>query len=196
MRHSQVFALLLLMAIATIAGCEPTSNTVAGNKELLTQRARLTLTEEPPDPVGIVDLRETLQEAVEAPSSESESASPWPIVLVGRIGGKSNTADRSTSDFPWEKDKAQFIMSDPSAAIEHDHGDDHGDDHHDCPFCNKKAADAQAMVQFIDDDGNPLPMDARDLFELEGEELVVVRGRAQLVGTLLMVTADGIYVRR
>lgn len=194
MRFSRVFSLFFPIGLALSAGCEPLSKHADTDNELLTQRAQLTLAEEPANPVGILELRETLKESDGVQLSESELMPAQPVVLVGRIGGKSTSTDRLASDFPWERGKAAFIMSDPSASVQHD--TDHGEDHRDCPFCNKQAKDAQATVQFNGDNGDLLPMDARDLFELVGEELVVVKGKAQLVGTLLMINADGIYVRR
>jgi len=191
MKNSWISSLFWLLGLIALCGCQPSvATSVTREKRVLTERDRLILGQEPSGVVGILELRESM---TTSESGDSEVVSE-PVVLVGRIGGKATKADRLQSDFPWDKGKAAFIMSDPTASIELDH--DHGDEEHDCPFCNRKAADAQALVQFVGDDGNPVPIDARDLFELEGEELVVIQGKAELVGTLLMVTADGIYVRR
>ncbi len=97
----------------------------------------------------------------------------------------------------------------------HDHGDDDGHEHGDheladhdptagahkedcgCPFCaSGKQQLPQAIVQFMGDDGEPISIDARELFNLTGDEIVVIKGQAKLLVGLLMVDAEQIYIRR
>ncbi len=124
-----------------------------------------------------------------------------PIVIVGKIGGAAG-ADGTLSDFPWEKGRATFIISDPSfePAHEHDHGHEHGDEHshddHECHFCQAQAIDAQAWVRFLGEDNKPLAVDARKLFDVKEGDIVVVKGHAKLSAGLLVVDAQGMYVRR
>ena len=127
------------------------------------------------------------------------------IVIVGKIGGAAG-ADRTLSDFPWEKGRATFIISDPAfePAHTHDHDHDHGDDHdhghshadHECHYCQAKAVDAQAWVRFLGDDNKPIAVDARELFNVKEGDIVVVKGHAKLSAGVLVVDAKGIYVRR
>ena len=61
----------------------------------------------------------------------------------------------------------------------------------------KELAGFTALVKFLDDEGRPVAADARKLFGVSEQDMVVVRGRAQRDdGGNLTILADGIYVRR
>jgi hypothetical protein len=77
----------------------------------------------------------------------------------------------------------------------HDHEHEHADGH-DCPFCTHNPANAQAIVQFVGVDGQTVPIDARELFGVREDQIVVVRGIARLQAGMLVLNADGLYVRR
>jgi hypothetical protein len=80
---------------------------------------------------------------------------------------------------------------------EHGHADEHHADN--CPFCKRKEANApRAAVQFVDETGQTLAVDARKLFEIEPGDSVVIRGRGEWLADvdLFLVTADGIYMQR
>jgi hypothetical protein len=112
---------------------------------------------------------------------------------VGKISQETADGGASASDFPWEKGEAAFVIVDPASEggeEEHQHGG--GED---CPFCAKKTIEAQAVVQFGSDSGT-IKVDARDLFGLQVDDIVVVRGDAAVKGGVLIIDADGIYVRR
>ena len=54
-----------------------------------------------------------------------------------------------------------------------------------------------ALVQCLGSDGEALDVDARDLFTIAENDVVVVEGTARMAGeTLIVVDAKGIYVRR
>jgi hypothetical protein len=167
--HLGKFCLIFAAALLTMAaGCGKS----AVDPSVVKHREQLILKEEPSGALGILDARETI-------------ASPAEVTLVGRIGG---------TDSPWTLGQASFVMADPSVASDsHEHCGD------DCPFCKHKSdgQDALALVQFHDQHGNVLPVDARELFELQDQDTVVVQGRAQIneLG-LMVVAAKGIYVRR
>jgi hypothetical protein len=115
------------------------------------------------------------------------------ISVVGRISKETADGGASASDFPWEKGEAAFVMVDPAALggeEEHQHAE--GEE---CPFCAKKKIEAQAVVQFTAG-GGTIHVDARDLFDLKVDDIVVVRGDAALQGGVLIIDAKGIYVRR
>jgi hypothetical protein len=80
---------------------------------------------------------------------------------------------------------------------EHEHKHAPGEE---CAFCAAHAGDSAyvlAVVQFADENGKPLKVDARDLFELKEKETVVVRGNAKIdPAGMLIVDATGLYVRR
>ena len=122
------------------------------------------------------------------------------VVLVGSVGGVPNPSDQSTPDFPFAKGQAIFFLVDPEFAAEaeaHAHTHAEGEE---CAFCAAHAADAAhaiAVVQFADEKGKPLAVDARDLFELKEKETVVVKGKAKAAANgMITVDATGLYVRR
>jgi hypothetical protein len=105
--------------------------------------------------------------------------------LVGTIG--------AGDDDPFEKNQAAFFLSE---LPDHDHA---GHDAANCPFCKHRAAETpRVIVQFVDDAGQVLPIDSRQLLGVEKGQVVVVRGQGQLNDTLdlLVVTASGIHIRR
>ena len=69
-----------------------------------------------------------------------------------------------------------------------------------CPFCEAHAADRStmiAMVRFVNEKGDVLPMDVRELFDVKLTDTVVVQGSARVVeGGMMVVDASGLYIRR
>ena len=122
------------------------------------------------------------------------------VVLVGSVGGVANPSDQSHPEFPFAKGKAIFFLADPAAVAEmeeHEHKHAPGEE---CAFCAAHAGESAhmlAVIQFTDEQGKTLPVDARDLFELKEKETVVVRGKAKVDPSgMLIVDATGLYVRR
>ncbi len=108
-------------------------------------------------------------------------------MLVGRVGGG--------DDDPFVDGKAAFVVSE-LPAHGHSHGPGQSDD--DCPFCKHRAAHAAwAAVQFVDEQGQVVPIDARTLFGMAKGTVVVIRGRGEVSGELKLfsVTASGIHIR-
>lgn len=134
--------------------------------------------EEPADPPA-ADVASSAQPAV-APMAAGEEV--W---VVGRI---------FAGDFePWENGQASFLISE---LPEQGHGAGHDADN--CPFCKRKAAQTpKAMVRFRDEAGQTLAIDARKLFDIKTQDVVVVRGTAT-VGELntLIIDATSLHVRR
>ena len=79
---------------------------------------------------------------------------------------------------------------------EQGHGAEHDADN--CPFCKRKAAQApKAMVRFSDEAGSTLAIDARKLFDLKTQDVVVVRGTATMAElNTLIIDATSLHVRR
>ncbi len=135
MRVPFVSHLSLCLAIAScVAGCG------TGDRQFESLRSRFVLAEEPKGAVGIAEVPEHLD-----PGQE--------VVVVGRI---------ANGEFdPWAKDQAAFVISEaPLAADGHTHAAGH--DPASCPFCRRRAekASATALVQFHDEHGVVLPIDA------------------------------------
>lgn len=202
-----------LLSLAVLAGCA--KGPVKPDPAVVeAARARFVLEVEPGDrqltpldwrdeqagdgPVDVLTTVDDAEETSEAPAERSNR-----VVLVGQIGGMPNPfGTDSEPDFPWKAGEATFFLVDPATADEFaDHSAEEGDDHAaDCPFCAREAAskaNAIAVVSFPreDDPGKSLAIDARDLFGIKKGDVVVVRGEAELVGDVLVVTADGLFRR-
>jgi hypothetical protein len=137
------------------------------------------------EPAGAESIETALEKA-----KQSQSEDLGEVVLVGRIGA---------GEFdPWAAGQASFLMSE--AIPETDHADAPGHDPANCPFCRRraeKAASFTALVQFHDDQGEVVPIDARQLLGVEQNQVVVVHGKARLdKAGALIVAADGIHIRR
>jgi hypothetical protein len=207
--------LMLLGAVTITAGC---SKKGTDEPNLSAERARLVLSEEPDSAVGVREIRAQLikTEATEVssdgePTPAPASSSTAEVTLIGRIGGVED---------PWDKGRAAFMITDID--LEENAGEGHDDDAHDahdhdahdhdahdhkghnhapgehCPFCDRAKNDTEklAIVQFVSDDGEVLPHDARKLFGLTRNQTVVVRGKAILdEAGVLTVSADKIFVK-
>ena len=160
----------LLVAVLCLAGCG------GEDPELIQQRSKYLLPEEPTGAVGIVDAKQQLAD------SEGE------IVLTAKVGAGEHET--------WEDGKAVFAVSE---IVEDEPG--HGGDGHDpstCPFCKRRQSliDTRAIVQVVDDQGEVVGLDARKLLKLSLNQHVVVRGRGKIdsLGNLVL-SADGVYVK-
>jgi hypothetical protein len=197
----------LVFACGLMLGCQsannPTGDAALSTDELKTLRVQYEASEEPDATLGVIELRESFPDeedqaeadAIADPADETAPVNPVDydsVVVVGKVGGKCPEG-MDEGDFPIVQDEAVFYIADPAFEIDASH--DHGEDH-DCPFCNKKAVEAQAVVRFLGKDGKPLPVCAKALFELEEESLVVVSGSAAVELDTLVITADKIFVRR
>lgn len=108
------------------------------------------------------------------------------ILIVGRIGGNVD---------PWVKGRAAFSIVDNSLRACTDIPGDT------CPTpwdycCEGNLSTGMALVKFVDDQGNLLQADARELLHVKELSTVVVQGTAKRdeAGNLT-VLASGIYVR-
>jgi hypothetical protein len=148
------------------------------DSQTLALRERFVRADEPAGAVTIAEAREQL------PSASGVKA-------VGRIGAPGID--------PWAKDQAAFVISELAAGPV-GHGDSPGHDAANCPFCKRraaKAADSTALVQFHDEQGNVLPVDARKLLGVDESQVVVVEGQGRIneVG-VFVIAAQKIHVRK
>ncbi|MEE2706708.1 MAG: hypothetical protein VX988_06630 [Planctomycetota bacterium] len=170
-----------LAASFGLAGCRQGASPKMNDQALAELRSRYILSAEPEGVEGVLDVQEGYEK-------------PREVVMVGRIGGIKN---------PWTAGKAAFVMADPvvmadAAAAE---ADEHECEDAGCKFCQSKKLDKMneglAVVRFVDERGDLVNIDARQLFEVKEQETVVVCGRAEVDGLgCLVVLADGLYVRR
>ena len=119
------------------------------------------------------------------PAADPAIAPAGSVWVIGRI---------FAGDFePWEPGSAAFLISELPAE---GHGEGHDADN--CPFCKRKAAKApKGMVRFLDEQGQPLPIDARKLFGVEKNSVVLVQGDVS-VGELntLVIDAAKMHILR
>ena len=160
---------MLLIGAGFIAGCQQEVQTVPSG-EVLAQRAKFLLDSAPAEPMGVKEAKAAVKE-------------PTEIVLAGTIdAGKQE---------PWEDGKALFLITETSIA-EHDHADG---SHDNCPFCNTAKANNLALIKFVDDAGETVAIDARDLFGIAKGQQVIVQGMCNVdpSGTLVVI-ASGLYI--
>ncbi len=114
------------------------------------------------------------------------------VVVIGRIGGGLN---------PWVEGRAAFQIVDASLIACSDEKEDGEPCSCKTPwdYCceTDKLPGAMALVQFVETDGSVVKADARQAFDLEELQTVVVKGKAKRddAGNLT-VLASGMFVRR
>jgi hypothetical protein len=171
MRNQCGLLFVIAALLAVVSGCN------RGNAELETLRNRLVLVDEPLGATTIADSRDKID-------AEQE------VVVVGKIGAGEIQ--------PWADGQAAFLISEVPA--DNAHASSPGHDPATCPFCRRraeKAASVTALVQFRDEKGELLPIDARELLGVSQDQVVVVRGKGHVdkLG-VLVVAATGIHVRK
>lgn len=159
----------LAAIVLLLAGCS------AEDPRLATLRQPFVLSAEP----------ESVTTIAEAKAAATENPR---VTFVGRISGNDHEVFVPRS--------ASFVVTEILPDEDGHGGKDHADN---CPFCKRKAVTApRAAVQFVDSTGDPLAVDARELFGIQVGDTVVIRGQGEVLAELDMfqVTADGVYVRR
>jgi hypothetical protein len=164
--------------------------------ELASQRARLELASLPNDPADVLAVIKRLKSR----SAQPGESDPVEVSVVGQIGGMPNPWSDTHPDFPWFAGQASLFLLDTKIAAQFaKHAKSHGGNHN-CAFCQRlaaKHAHSVAVVNFVDEKGEILKIDARELLGLQENERIVVRGRAELLGgTMLVIHADGVHFRR
>ncbi len=192
-----------------LPGCNKPNSSVDASV-LAKQRSRLLLAEEPDGGQSVLDVREmllALQAEEDAKDHSGHNHGPGghaikaqEVVIVGRIGGLANPWKEMQPDFPFGNDRAIVFLADLGAVAEKEVGGHNHAPGEECAFCESNAEDNSsmlAMVRFLDEKGEVLPMDVRQLFDVKGQETVVVRGLARIVtGEMLVIDATGLCVRR
>lgn len=162
----------LLLALA--AGCSRNGGTPAPDYGPL--REKVLLPKEPEGAKGVLAARKAVKDGDA-------------VVVVGRIGGDKHQT--------FIKDRASFTIVDPSLVPCNEREDD------ECPtpwdYCcdpPEVIREASAFVKFVDDNGETIAADARELFRVKELQTVVVRGRAKRdeAGNFT-VLADALHVR-
>jgi hypothetical protein len=165
-----VVVIPMVIALLVSVGCDKPSEVSATSTLQCSTvgTSNFLLSTEPSGAKGVIDLR-------------MESKDKDDVVMIGRIGG---------ADQPWVEGRAAFVVIDPSVGLCEEAGNGV------CACCQDKVGDATALVKVVDNNGQLLKGDARDLFNVKGNELVVVSGVAKRddAGNLTIL-ANGVYVR-
>lgn len=181
----------VVLAVSVI-GCDFSKSKVdpavlAGYRERFVSTKEL---EELPEALSVDGLRAELEKGNDSKDS---------VVLVGQVGGIPNPLEQSQPSFPWQPGVATFFLVDREVASKlTSHIKEQGPDHEDCPFCARairKSAESMAVVSFLEN-GKPIPIDAKELFDLQEGDLIVVEGDAKLIADeMLVLDARRIYVQ-
>lgn len=166
---SLVVVVTLFAVHAEIAG--------AAEVDVAAMRGSMLLAEEPAGAVSIAAAKAKL------------TATPQPVVVAGRIGGKGTS--------PFGKNEATFSMLEIPTD---DHAAKPGHKPDDCPFCKKRTANSPiAAVSFAGADGKVVAVDAQKLLGVAEGQDVVVRGQGffdpKLGIPVIQINADGLYIR-
>jgi hypothetical protein len=93
---------------------------------------------------------------------------------------------------PFVNDSAKFFVTDATG-----HDGDESHDPHECPFCRRDVKSMMALVEFHDEAGKTIAMDARELFEVKDFELLVIEGTGQFDSEdVLLMTASSMSIVR
>ncbi|HQX51886.1 MAG TPA: hypothetical protein PK992_03730 [Planctomycetaceae bacterium] len=171
---------IAMLGLAAFVGCaEESSSTTAAPAKTSTapsvDGSKFIITEEPEGAKDVIAVREAAKDGDD-------------VVLVGRIGGSEN---------PWIEGQAAFTVVDNSLqacnAIEGDTCKKPWD------YCceTSKLPGATALVKVVDENGDSVKADARDLLHVTELSRIIVKGKAVRddAGNLT-VLATGIYVKK
>ncbi|MFO0999371.1 MAG: hypothetical protein U0936_03465 [Planctomycetaceae bacterium] len=93
---------------------------------------------------------------------------------------------------PFVNGAAKFFVTDATG-----HDGDESHDPHECPFCRRDVKSMMALVEFHDEVGKLIPMDARELFNIKDFELLVIEGTGEFDSEDVMVmTASAMSIVR
>ena len=177
----RVLLLSLGFCLLSLAGCsEEASNPSASeppnpSSAPAVDGSKYVLTAEPEGAGDVIKVR-------------NEAADGEDVVIVGRIGGSAN---------PWIEGRAAFSIVDGSLKA---CSDIEGDT---CPipwdYCceTPKLPTATALVKIVDEGGNLVKADARELLRVKELSTVVVKGKAKRddAGNLT-VLASGVFIKK
>jgi hypothetical protein len=188
--HSLTMAIAAVIAAATASICM-----AAGETDWAAQQARLRLTDQPAN----VEVVTSVQKRLVAAKADANAPKAIDVVVTGQIGGVPNVWPESHPHFPWYEGQASFFLVDSKVAAQCcTHAKQNGKAV--CVFCQRQAiknAHAVAVVNMVDEQGEVLRTDARELLGLKQNQVVTIRGKAKLLGgSFLVIDADGIYVPR
>lgn len=170
MRRLANLVWLLVLAASLTVGCGSQEQ-----RELEAYRKQLLLAQAPVEVRTIADAKAQLADQPE-------------VVLRGRV---------EVDQVPGTGGpQAIFVLTELQPD---DHGEQPGHVADNCPFCKRRAAKApRATIQLMNAQGQVLPYNVQQLLGIHRGDIVVVRGRGQVVPELdlFTVTANGLYLKK
>ena len=165
----------LVVGLLFIAGC-------TGSLSGPSQAGKAVLLDAAPDGAsGVVELKSNLIAGLA--SGES--------ILEGRIGN----GDAAET---WDTGQAAFLVRDLDLVLE-EHGEEHGDDHAaNCKFCQAAKAqqmESMALIRIVDETGQVIAKDARELVGLKENQIVVALGEGTVEDGTLVFDAKQLFIR-
>jgi hypothetical protein len=170
MKRMTVGILLSLFSVAPVFVSEPTAAVAA--TAAVPGEAYL-LASEPAGARDVIDVRQNAQDQDD-------------VVVVGRIGGKTN---------PWIRGVAAFLIVDRSLIPCNEKAE------HNCPTpwdycCSPNLAKSMVLVMMVDESGRIVRADARELLGVKELDTVVVQGKAKRDKSgNVSIVASKIYVK-
>jgi hypothetical protein len=191
-RRLQFVALWVAVLGAVV---EASLSWAAGGLDASGHRERLRMADEPKGALQVL----AVQRAFVAAPSQLNAPAMRDVVVCGQIGGMPNVWPEQHPTFPWYEGQASFFLVDSKIAAQFaSHAKHHGGNHN-CAFCQSlaaKNAHAIAVVNLVDERGEIIRLDTRELLGLKENQVVTVRGKARLLGgSMLVIDADGVYAR-
>ena len=172
-------AATLLILVAAYVGCQQessTSTTQTPNASLPgVDGENFLLTAEPGGAEDVIKVRKAAQDGDE-------------VTIVGRIGGGEN---------PWIEGRAAFSIVDGSLKACSDIPGDQCKKPWDYCCETPKLPTSTALVKVVNDNGDLVKVDARELLDVKELSTVIVKGKANRdeAGNLT-VLASGVYVKK
>jgi hypothetical protein len=168
---------LSIVIASTLLGCGSASDSELESSTITpvsVDGSKYVLADEPDGAIGVIEARKT-------------AANGDPIVVVGRIGGAKD---------PWIEGRAAFMLLDASMMIVADGTESNDGEICMDECCATERAGSTTLVKIIDDGGKVLGVDARQLFGVNADDMVVVSGKASKdeMGNFV-VLASGIHIR-
>lgn len=161
----------VVFAVSTGCGTAPASpSSAAANVDA----SQYKLAEEPDGAVGVIAARESAVDGA-------------PLVLVGRIGGSAK---------PWIDGRAAFTLLDASVSVVAEGKDSEEGELCLGDCCANERLDCTTLVKVVDQQGQLVPVDSRELLGLKESDMVVVKGTAKKdkSGNFVML-ANGVFIR-
>jgi len=161
-RRSAIYRFIsMLVFFITLPGCGETID-----PEVLAVRDRFLKVSSETKETPVSEIRASLK------SGELKPGTPFKVRVRINAG-----------EFPpFVNGAAKFFVTDATG-----HDGDESHDPHECPFCRRDVKSMMALVEFHDEAGTLIPMDARELFDIKDFELLVIEGTGEFDSEDVMV---------